>query len=62
MPGHQKHDALPGGDRPFETAVDRLPRLVEIMAVQVEHPVRLDRARAKPPVPAGIERANSGRT
>ena len=56
MAGDQQDDALAGGDCPLEAAIDRAPCLVEIEAVQIEHHVGLDRARAKAPVPAGIER------
>lgn len=56
MAGDQKHRTVSGVDRPFEAPVDRAPRLVQVETVQIEHPVRLDRARPKPAVPGRIQR------
>lgn len=55
MAGDQQQDAIAGADRPLERAIDRLPGGVEGHAVEVEHAVRLDRAAAKPLVPAAVE-------
>jgi len=52
--GNQEQDALSGSDRPLQRVVDRPPGLIEVAAVQVQHPVRFDRARPQPPVPSGI--------
>ena len=57
----QENDPLPGLDRGFEPAVDRAPGLVEVEPVEVEHPVGLDRAGAKAPVPPGIQGSRRGR-
>jgi hypothetical protein len=54
--GHQQHDALSGSNRAIERLVDRSPGLVQITSVKVQYPVRFDRARTKPFVPARIER------
>ena len=56
MPGNQQENPFTAGDRLFERAVDRRPGAIQIHAVEVEHPVRLDRAAAQPLVPASIER------
>ena len=44
MAGDQEHDALTGSNRPFQRVVDRFPGLVEVVAVEVQHAVRFDRA------------------
>lgn len=56
MPSNQEHDTVTSGDGLLQPAVDRGPCAVEAMAVQVEHPIGLNRARAKAPVPARVER------
>jgi hypothetical protein len=55
MARNQEHDSLSGRDRPLQRVVNRPPRLVEVAAVEVQYPIRLDRARAEPAIPAGIE-------
>ena len=60
--GDQKHDSASRCDRALQPPVDRTPRLVEVEPVQVEHQVGIDRARAKLPVPARIERGPGGRS
>lgn len=55
MAGNQEDEPVAGVDRPFERKVDRLPCTIEIVAVQVDHPVGLDRPAPKLPLPAGIE-------
>jgi hypothetical protein len=55
MPGDEQDDALAAGDCPLKTLVDRLPRGVEVHAMQVEHPVRLDRTALEALVPRRIE-------
>lgn len=54
MAGNQEHHALSGGDGAIECIVDRSPGLVQVTAVQIQHPVRLHRPRAEPSIPAGI--------
>jgi hypothetical protein len=55
MASNEQDDAVAGVNRLLEKAVDRAPRSVQRHPVEVEHPVGLGRARAKPPVPACIE-------
>lgn len=54
--GYQQKHALAGVDRALEAPVDRPPCLIQVQAVEVENPVRLDGPGSEPPVPAGIER------
>lgn len=56
MAGNKQNQPIAARDCLVETRIDRAPRAIEIHAVKVEHPVRLDRALAQPPVPASIER------
>jgi hypothetical protein len=56
MAGNEQDDTVAGVNRLIENAVDRAPRIVECHPVQIEHPIGLGRARAKPPVPARVER------
>ena len=51
MTGNEQDNPVAGVNRLLETAVDGAPRTVERHPVQVEHPIGLGRARAKPPVP-----------
>jgi len=53
--GNQQHHAVAGRYGAFETTVDRLPRAIEVHAVEVEHAVGLDRSALQPPIPATIE-------
>jgi hypothetical protein len=55
MAGNEQDDTVAGVNRLIENAVDRAPRIVECHPVQIEHPIGLGRARAKPPVPACVE-------
>lgn len=55
MAGDQQHDTVAGGNRPVEPEIDRIPSPVEVEAVKIDHPVRTDRARSKPPVPGRVE-------
>ena len=52
MTGNEQDNPVAGVNRLLETAVDRAPRGVEGHAVEIERPIGLSRARAKPPVPA----------
>jgi len=52
--GNQEHKALTGGDRLLKAAVDGPPRRIEVHPVQVEHSIRLDIARSKPPIPGPV--------
>ena len=56
VPRDQEYDALAPGDGSLQPAVDRGPGAVEIVAVQIEHSIRLGRAGTKAPVPARVER------
>ena len=56
MPRDQQQHPLAGHDCLLEPAVDRTPGAIEIHAVEIEGALRLHGARAKPPVPASIER------
>ena len=56
MAGDQQQDPFAARDRGFERAVDRLPRLVEIVAMEIEDPVGLNRAALEPPIPTAVER------
>ena len=56
MPGNQEQYAISRGDGPLQRPVDRLPRPVQRMAVQVEHAIGFQAAGAEPSVPASIER------
>jgi hypothetical protein len=62
MPGDQQHDAVSGGDRLLETAIDCAPGGVEVHPVQVEHPIRFRIARAETPIPSPIEGGSVRRT
>jgi hypothetical protein len=53
--GNQEHDALTGSDRLLQRVIDCAPRPIEISAVKVQNPIRLNRARAEPAIPTGIE-------
>ena len=48
---YQADDALAAGDRLLEAAIDGIPCAVEREAMEIEHAVRLERARTEPPVP-----------
>ena len=50
--GDQQKHPLGVNKRIFKRAINGLPGTIEIMAVQVDDPVRLDVARAQPPIPA----------
>ena len=60
--GDQEHHPLFLRDRLLEPAVDGAPRSIEIVSVQVDHPVRRQRAVAKTPVPASVEVVGNRRT
>jgi hypothetical protein len=55
MASDQQQDPVPARDRLFEPAIDRRPGVVEVHAVEVEHPVGLDRAAAQLLVPTAVE-------
>jgi hypothetical protein len=44
MAGDEQHDPVAPRDRQLEQVVDCIPCLVEIVAVKVEHAIRLDPA------------------
>lgn len=55
MAGDQQNDAFAIRYRLLEAAIDRRPRGVEVHAVQVQHPVRLNASSAQPLIPASIK-------
>ena len=55
MAGNEQNDTVAGVNRLLENPVDRAPCTVEGHSVEVEHTIRVGRARAKPPVPACVE-------
>src|SRR5207302_528854 len=57
MTGNEQDDPVARVNRLLENTVDRSPRGVEGHPVEVEHPIRLGRARAELPVPARVERS-----
>jgi len=56
MSRNQQQNALPGGNRALQSKVDRLPGAIEVVAVQIEHPVRIDPTAAETPIPTAVER------
>ena len=56
MPGDQQQDTVAGRNRSFQGDVDRVPCPVEVHAMKIDNPVRLDRALAQCLVPAAVER------
>ena len=42
MAGDEQHQAVTGGNRALEAAVDRFPGRIEAVPVKVDDPVRLD--------------------
>ena len=56
MPRDKQQYPVSGGNRPLQSAVNRLPCAIEAVAMQIQRPVRLDPARPKSPVPAAVER------
>ncbi len=61
MPSHQQQKPIPGADGTIKGKIERLPCAVERVAVKVESPVGLDRARLETLVPASIERGSKAR-
>lgn len=59
--GDQQNYTLSRVNRPLERPVDRLPGGIEVHAVEIDDPVRLNGARAKLPVPAAIEGGSGAR-
>ena len=55
MPGNQKKNALAARNGLLKGTVDRGPGAVEIHAMEIEHPVRLDRAAPELLVPSAVE-------
>lgn len=54
--GNQQDDPLAARDCPLESKVDCSISAVEIVAVEVERPVRADASRLQPPIPPAVER------
>lgn len=61
MARDQQHDAVAAPDRLVKALVNRGPRLVEIVAVKIDGPVRLDRPAFQPPIPAAVQRRAGAR-
>lgn len=55
MAGDEEYQALTAADRLLEPAVDRPPRTVKVQTMEIDGAVGLDRAAAKPAVPAAVE-------
>ena len=56
MAGNQQDDAVASVDRLFQRPIDCTPGAIEILAVKVDDPIRLERAAAELPVPACVKR------
>jgi len=56
MAGNQQHDPVPGGNRPLQSKVNRLPCTIEAVAMQIQRSVGIDPSRSKPPVPTAVKR------
>ena len=56
MTGDKQDDALAPVDCAFEGAVDRPPGVVEVEPVEIDDPIRVDRALTEPAVPPAIQR------
>ena len=54
MPRNQQQDAIASIDRPFESEVDCAPRRVEVVAMEIEGAVWLNRARLEFAIPASV--------
>ena len=54
MARNQEQNAVSTSNGLFQRPIDRLPRPVERMTVKVEHPIRIEPAGAKAPVPTAI--------
>lgn len=52
----QQQDAISAVDRLIETAIDRLPGVVESHSVEVQCAIGFDITRSEAPVPASVER------
>src|SRR5437868_2418565 len=55
MAGNQQYDAVPSHNCLVEPAIDRRPSAVEVLAVQIDHPVGCNRAGPELPVPGPVE-------
>jgi hypothetical protein len=54
--GNEQHDPVPACDGLLEGPVDRAPRLIEIVTVEVEDTIGFDIARPELAVPTAIQR------
>ena len=59
--GHQQDDAVPRFAGPIKGDVDRPPGAVKVEAVEIDDPVRPDRAGAELAVPGSVQRSRSPR-
>lgn len=57
VPSDQKQQPIAARDRLVERSVDGLPCTIETHSMKIDEAVRLDRAVAKPSVPAAVEGA-----
>ncbi len=57
MPRNQQQEAVAASDRLLQSSIDRPPCKVEVHPVEVEHPIRINKAAPKALVPASIEGA-----
>ena len=60
--GNEQHDPVAACDRLLKDAVDRVPRLVEIVTVEVEDAIGFDIARLELAVPAAVQRQTRRRS
>ena len=56
VPGNEQHDPVAASNGMLQDAVDRAPRLVEIVTVEVEDAIGIDFARLEIAVPTAIQR------
>lgn len=59
--GDEQDHAFPAVNRALECSVDRLPGAVEIHAMEIEHPIRLNRAASDAALPSPVERSSKSR-
>ena len=52
----EQHEPITCRNRPLKALIDGIPRIVEAMAVKIDHAVRTDFSRRQPSIPAAIER------
>lgn len=55
MAGNQQDDPVSLGNRPIQRPIDRFPRPVEAVTMQVEDAVGLHTPRCQPAIPAAVQ-------